>query len=59
MTVLQDEGSLVGVAGHRHATHLVYMGLMAMQHRASAGVGLACRKCHLRALIAKTTRHCT
>ena len=41
MTVLQDEGSLVGVAGHRHATHLVYMGLMAMQHRASAGVGLA------------------
>ena len=41
MTVLQDEGALVGVAGHRHATHLVYMGLMAMQHRARAGVGLA------------------
>ena len=39
--ILQDEGALVAAAGHRHATHLVYLGLLAMQHRARAGVGLA------------------
>lgn len=41
MTVLQDEGSLVGASGHRHATHIVQAGLLALQHRARAGVGIA------------------
>jgi len=41
VTILQDEGAIVGAAGHRHATHLVYLGLLAQQHRAGAGVGVA------------------
>lgn len=41
MRALQDEGSICAVAGHRHAGHVAYLGLMAMQHRARAGVGIA------------------
>lgn len=41
MRGIQDEGSLVAAAGHRHAAHLVYLGLLSLQHRAMAGVGLA------------------
>lgn len=41
MSLIQDEGALIAVAGHRHATHLAYLGLLSLQHRASAGAGLA------------------
>lgn len=41
MRDVQDEGSLVAVAGDRHAAWLVRLGLEAIQHRGAGGVGLA------------------
>jgi len=36
-----DASALFAVSGHRDASHLVYLGLHALQHRGSVGVGLA------------------
>lgn len=41
MRGVQDEGSLVAVAGHRHAAYLVQLGLASMAHRGRAGSGVA------------------
>jgi amidophosphoribosyltransferase len=36
----QDEGGLFGIAGHRMAAHLTYIGLHALQHRGFDGAGM-------------------
>ncbi|MFT7519277.1 MAG: amidophosphoribosyltransferase [Kiritimatiellia bacterium] len=42
----QDEGTLFAAAGHRNAAQIVYLGLHGLQHRASAGMGIAAADGH-------------
>ncbi|MBW1880572.1 MAG: amidophosphoribosyltransferase [Deltaproteobacteria bacterium] len=40
MEGFRDEGGLFGIAGHRLAAHLTYIGLHALQHRGQDGAGI-------------------